>query len=190
MARFSPFLEGAKRSIYLLTVPLPLWANYRLWRGCGHSWRAKLDTSASDRVWLEGVIRWSFLAGLIVFALAPTNIMRWHVFSLFHVAVLPLVLAGAGLLKGKWSKPAAKGVWVYTTLSIVVVVAVLFGSPAYRCGGDRCDLKAVTMPRLRSDHPMLEVLGIQESCPVVINDPQGWWPCTFGEDPSAVSPPD
>jgi len=56
-----------------------------------------------------------------------------------------------------------------------------FGSPMYRCGGYRCEAMNVTHPILRSDHPMLEELGIQATCGFEINQPGGWWPDVLPE---------
>ena len=51
------------------------------------------------------------------------------------------------------------------------VLALALGGLHYRCGG-----RSPLALALRHDHPMLHELGILETCPMPVDDPQGWWP--------------
>ncbi len=173
-ARLEPAVEVVKAVLYYATLPLSLWANYELWKGGRRWWRPVTEVVRTEREWLVGVVRWSFVAVLLIFALSPATVSRWYLFSVFHLAVLPLVLAGGSLLRGPRATIARRTAWAYGVTAVVLGVALLFGAPMYRCGGERCS-RAATLPSLRHDHPMLEPLGIQATCPVVVDDPAGWW---------------
>ncbi|MCP4204570.1 MAG: hypothetical protein GY769_21890 [bacterium] len=59
--------------------------------------------------------------------------------------------------------------------------AFALGAPPFRCGQPRCRGNVYLMPPHRSDHPMLERLGIQRTCPVTVDNPNGWWPAALEE---------
>ncbi len=175
------------RILYVGTLAVSLWANVLLWKGSGRWWRPAA-AEQTDREWLEGIVRWSFVALLLIFTLSPVTVSRWYGFSLFHVAVLPLVLAG-----GRWladpglairARLAARA-WAW--VSVAVALALLIGGPMYRCGGTPSS-GAAGLPNLRRDHPMLETLSIQDTCPVTVDDPDGWWIQTV-RAPSGPEPP-
>lgn len=187
MTRLAPALTVAKGLVYWLTVPAALWANYRLWKG-GAGWWRNRPSAGNDREWLIGVTRWSLVASLVTFGLIPSTVMRWYMHGMFHLAVLPLVLAVGGLLRGSAGGRAARGFLGYGAVSAVLAVALLLGAPMYRCGGERC-VRSAELPPLRADHPMLDDLRIRASCPVIVDDPGGWWIQTLAE-PEAASPGD
>ena len=174
MERLRPLLNAFKVSIYAASVPLSVWAFFRFWRGSGRWWRRRWD-STSDRAWLTGVIRWTFLAAILVYCAAPSNIMRWHVLAVFHAAILPPVLVFGKLLAESQSAWVWRGFRIYAAALCIVVVAVALGAPMIRCGGDRCGRNAVTMPALQADHPLLDELGIRSTCPVEVGSPDGFW---------------
>ena len=185
-ARLELPIEIVERALYLSSLAISLWANFRLWRGSGRWW-LPADREQSEREWLVGVVRWSFVALLVIFAFSPATVSRWYVFSLFHLAVLPLVLAARWALadpsRQRVARPAAQA-WGW--ISAALALALLLGGPMYRCGGKRSS-GAASLPTLRHDHPMLDALGIQDSCRVTVNDPEGWWIQTV--DPPALSEP-
>jgi hypothetical protein len=155
-----------------LSVALPAWAAWRLWRRVRHRWRRRLPPEASGRDWLRGYVVWCFAAALVVYALSPTTIMAWQGLILLHAAVLPLVfLLGALARVPAWSRRVRRGVWAYAAVEILIGTAMAFASPHYRCGG-RSEMR---LP-LRYDSPMLHELGILEACPMPVDQPDGWWP--------------
>lgn len=174
MAALAPLLEVVKKGIYGLTAALAIWANYRLWRDSSGQRLTPYSSDRSDREWLAGVVRWSFVAALITFAPSPFTVSRWYLLALFHVAVLPLVLLAGSVLRSTASPWPRRAAATYAAVSLLVCIALPLGAPAYRCGGERC-AGAVRIPPLRGDHPMLDALGIQETCPVPVNVPGGWW---------------
>ena len=174
MERFRPVLEIAKTTVYVLSVPLSIWAFFKFWRGSGRWWKTRFE-GKTDRDWLVGVVRWSFVAAILVYCIAPSNIMRWHVLAVFHVAILPPVLVFGKLLEQSENRWVRRGFWAYFTAALVVVLAVSVGAPMVRCGGDRCERNAVTMPPLEADHPILDDLSIRATCPVEVGVPGGFW---------------
>ena len=114
--------------------------------------------------------------------------MSWQIVVLLHLAVMPTVLAGQTLLKSPHRNLARTGTGLYTGLTCALLLAMSFGSPMYRCGGYRCEAMNVTHPILRSNHPMLEELRIQATCPFEIDQPGGWWPDVLPEAGSTVLP--
>lgn len=163
---------------YGLAVPTLLlagWANWRLWRRRRGLWRA-CRAADSERRWLEGVLRWSFLAALVVFALSPVGVSGYGVLSLFHLAVLPVVFAVGSLAIGRRTKPVLAGIGAYATVLAALGVGLALATPAYRCGGPICATAHFTVPILEAEHPMLDDLGIRRSCEVVVDETNGWWP--------------
>jgi hypothetical protein len=133
------------------------------------------------------------MALLAIFTLSPATVSRWYVFSLFHVAVLPVVLAGGRLLtEPRRQRRARRAVQAWAWTAAALALAMMVGGPMYRCGGERGS-RAATLPSLRHDHPMLGALGIQQSCRVTVNDPDGWWiqtvPEPTGPGPETASRP-
>jgi hypothetical protein len=165
----------------LATLPLVVWANVALWRPSPAWWR-RASAEADFRSWLTGAVRWTFLGVLVACMLTPTAVMSWQLLSVFHLAVMPLVLFGLGLIDaGRWPM-ARRGAGVYAAIALILIVAIGFGSPMYRCGGDTCGAMNATPPPLRSDHEMLAALGIQESCRYPVDVPGGWWPDVLPEN--------
>ena len=176
----APILPAAWWILGLVTVPVAVWANLRLWRRSGGWWRVA-PQQISNRTWLKGVVRWSFLIVLISCFVSPTTPMSWQIVVFLHLAVLPSVLAGEALLRSSKHRLALRGTGLYSALTCMLLVAMSFGSPMYRCGGYRCEAMNVTHPILRSNHPMLDELGIQATCGFEINQPGGWWPDVLPE---------
>jgi hypothetical protein len=189
MDKLAPLLQAAKFAIYALSLPFSVWAFFKFWRGSGKWWRDRYSYSGeSDREWLIGVVRWSFLAAIFVYCIAPSNIMRWHVLAVFHVAILPPVFVFGKLLADNHHRWVQRGFRIYVAATLVVVLAVALGAPMIRCGGNRCGRNAVTMPPLKSNHPMLDELGIRATCPVEIGVADGFWFHTLPEDSPTQSP--
>ncbi len=176
----APLLPAAWWTLGLLTVPVAIWANVRLWRHARGWWRTS-SPEASDREWLTGVVRWSFLVTLLACFFSPTTTMSWQIVVVLHLAVLPTVLAGEALLESPRRRLALRGAALYAGLTCALLVAMSLGSPMYRCGGYRCEAMNVTHPILRSHHPMLDELGIQATCSFEIDQPGGWWPDVLPE---------
>jgi hypothetical protein len=146
----------------------------RLWR----RWSpARQALGGADREWLQGYLVWILTAALLVLALAPTTIMAWQMLILFHAAVLALVLfLGALARRPRFAPWIARGMGLYAGLAVLLILGFAFATPNYRCGGrEGLDLA------LRSDHPMLHELGIQQACPLPLNQPGTWWPDVLPE---------
>ena len=134
----APLLTGTSQALYYLTLPVAVLANYRLWWGprkLWHGplpwWRHRYEPTDTDRTWLVGVIRWSFVAALVVFGLSPVTIMSWHPLALFHIAVLPLVMVAGELVRRSPRALVVRGVVLYALLSVVMVAATALGSAMF-----------------------------------------------------------
>lgn len=181
-----PGLNAVSQTALALTVLVPLLANVRLWRGVRRSWRAKLTAPThacrGDREWLKGYARLCFLAAAVVFGLSPTTIMMWQGVVLMHAAILPVILWAGALSRTRLASWVSKGTWICAAAEIVLLVAIAFGNPQYRCGG-RHTKRTDFGFNLRSDHPMMRELKIQQTCPWPVNVPGAWWPDVLPEAP-------
>src|SRR4030095_14002939 len=131
----------------------------------------RLAPGATDRDWLKGYARISFLAAVFVFALSPTTLMMWQALILLPPAILPVILWLGAVGRSRFASRVVKATWVYAALEIVLLLAIAFGNPQYRCGG-RMKRTDFSFP-LRSDHPMMRELKIQQTCPWPVNQPDG-----------------
>jgi hypothetical protein len=184
-----PGLNAVSQTLLALTLTVPLLANARLWRGLRGRWRAKLNAPAvSDREWLKGYARLSFLAAGLVFGLSPTTIMMWQGLILLHAAILPVLLYAGALDRTRLASWVRKGTWIWAAVEIVLLAAIAFGNPQYRCGG-RHTRRTDFGFNLRSDHPMMRELKIQQTCPWPVNVPGAWWPDVLPEAPLPTPPP-
>jgi hypothetical protein len=169
------WVSRAANGLLPVTLLLPLLANRRLWRRGRRRWLHKLPEGASDRAWLWGYAAQSFVAAIVVYSLAPTTIMMWQGLILLHAAVLPCVLWAGSLARTRQASRVWRGMWVWAVAELVVLVLIPLGSTHYRCAGhgDGADSFGLA---LRHDHPMLHELHIQDTCPLPLNRPDGWWP--------------
>lgn len=159
-----------------LSLALPLWSHGRHWRG---AWRRRaIGRSAprSGRARLRGIISWSFLASLAVFLISPTTIMSWQVLSLFPAAILLVVLQLGPLLRRRRRGVVRRLTHAWVAAAFVLCLAVAFGSPHYRQGGERCGSRHAIPPALSSDHALFDDLGLREAYGSLVNQPGGWWP--------------
>ena len=172
--------QGLQIVVGLVLLPAVIWANFRLWRGARGWWRRPAPR-IEFTPWLLGVVRWSLVGILVACAATPTAVMSWQLITVFHLAVLPLVFLGLHLSDiGRW--PTVRlGLIVYAAISVVLSVAVGWGSPMYRCGGETCGAMNASPPPLRADHEMLDGLEIQDTCQFEVNVPGGWWPDVLPE---------
>jgi hypothetical protein len=175
-AWLTPVLQGLLAIAGLATLCFALWANFTFlrvrWRSLARRWSAEGD----DRRWLEGYAGLALVAAVIVFGASPTTPQSWQAFPLFHAAVLP-VAWGVGRVAARWgSERALAGVAAVGLVALTLDLAVALGAPAFRCGG-RGDLRAP----MRSSSPMFEELGLQASCPWLLEQPGGWWPDVLPE---------
>jgi hypothetical protein len=172
---------GTVASALGVTLAIPLLANVRLWRRARRLWSEKLAAGRSDREWLRGYARVSFVAAVIVFSLSPTTLMMWQGLILLHAAILPVILWVGALGRSRLAPWVAKGIWIYAAVEIALLVGIAFGNPQYRCGGRtaRTDFGF----NLRYDHPMLRELNIQQTCPWPVNVPGAWWPDVLPPSP-------
>ncbi len=175
LEQIGPFLRGSRVALALPTFLISLWANWGLWRLAGRRWRRRFEPAAGDRAWLEGVVRWSLVAALATFALSPITLSYWQVLGIFHVAVLPVVLAAGRMLEGPRARWVVRAAGFYGAVVLLLAPALAFGAPPYRCGEPRCGSLSFGVPVLRSDHPMFYELGVHRTCPIVVDDPDGWW---------------
>jgi len=172
-------LMAAVRVLLPLTLLFPLLANRRLWRRIRPCWRRRLPPEASGRAWLQGYVLWSFAAAVAVFSLSPTTIMYWQGVTVFHAAVLPVVLWAGALWRSRRAALVGKSVLAWAAVSVLLAVSMALGSPQFRCHGRN----AMTFP-LAHHSPMFEELGIQQTCPWPLDRPGGWWPDVLPSEPS------
>ena len=157
-------------------------ANLRMWRRLrrsergGWHWRPwrrpPAPASDSARAWLRSYAGWTFVASLATFALSPTTPQSWQGLIVLHVAVVPVVLLLDALDRSRRHRRWVRGaVAAQAALSVAMGMLMAIASPHYRCGGR----ETLWLP-LRHDSPMLHDLGIQETCPLPVEQPGGWWP--------------
>jgi hypothetical protein len=165
-------LSIAATSVGLLSVLLPLWANRRLWRPVGAGRAAGAAAGETAVPWLTAVARWHLVAMLAVAAISPITLQWFHLVIVHPHAVIAVVLALVPRL------PAGRGLRsllvLWGALGALLGLAMLAGSPLYRCGGVDGG-KQGRLPSLRGDHPLLDDLGIRATCAPVVDDPDGWW---------------
>lgn len=172
--------QGIQVVVGLATLPIAIWANLRLWRGSTGWWRRPAE-SPVFKTWLQGVVRWGLVGVLLACTITPTAVMSWQLLTVFHLAVMPLVLLGLDLVEeGRWDS-VRQGAAVYAVIGIFMIVAIGFGSPMYRCGGETCGAMNATPPPLRANHEMLDALGINDTCRYQVDVPGGWWPDVLPE---------
>lgn len=89
----------------------------------------------------------------------------WQALIVLHVAVVPLILLADAVLRSRrhrrWGRVA---IAAHACSGLALALVTAFASPHYRCGGR----EALRLP-LRHDSPMLHELGIQETCPLPVN---------------------
>lgn len=164
----------------LITVPLVVWANVRLWRRSTGWWR-RYRVSQDFLSWLTGAVRWTFIAVLLACLATPTAVMSWQLIAILHLAVMPLVLLGIDLAAADRWRTAQRAAGLYAAIAVALIAAIGFGSPMFRCGGKTCEAMNATPPPLRANHVMLEELGIQETCAYDVDVAGGWWPDVLPE---------
>jgi hypothetical protein len=170
-----PGLQGFANTVLALSVMVPLLANLWLWRR-GRRRLGRLPAAASGRSWLLGYVRWCFVAALVVFALSPTTLMMWQGLVLLHAAVLAPVLFLGALARTRRGPIVRAGLPAWTAAALILALAMVLGSPHYRCGG-----RSQLLLPLRSHSPMFHDLGIQRDCPLQLDQPGGWWPDVLPE---------
>lgn len=181
-ARMEEVLAGGRLVLIVLTLPVAAWANWRVWRHRLRFWRVRYQPEAGGRAWLKGAVRLSLVATLLSCGLSPISISSWSLLPQFHMTILPMVLAGSVLLRSGRRATGRRVVRLTAVVFLVLSSALAVGSPRYRCGEPNCGIRSVTMPKLRSDHRMFDDLGIRETCPLVVNEPGGWWPDILPDD--------
>jgi hypothetical protein len=140
---------------------------------------SRLLEGAGDRAWLAGAAAWLGVAALGSFAIAPTTPMAWQAFSALHGAALSVMLAVEAALR--LGRPAVVRplLRVWTAATVVLILAIAFGSPNYRRGGHHAYGLAV-----HADHPMLHDLGILETTGVTVDADFWFTPDVFLPDPA------
>jgi hypothetical protein len=166
-----------------VSVLVAVAANVWLWRRLRRrGWRDLLGGGdGGARRWTLAYLRITFLAALVLFALAPTTVMWWQPLPLLHAAVLTAALA-VGVLARRRPGLVRAGIMAWTALAVTFALLLAFGGPRHRCGGR----SNIVIP-LRHDHPMLYDLGIHDSCRVPI-EPSGWWPDVLPEPAPEAAP--
>lgn len=164
----------------VLSLPVVLWANGRLWRQATGWWR-RPPSGIPYRRWLDGVVRWSFVGTLLACLLTPTSVMSWQLLTVLHLAVLPVLLLGSDLLEEGRLREVRAGAAVFALSSLGLIIAISWGSPMFRCGGETCGSMNAAKHSLRSDHVILDELGINATCEVQVDQPEGWWPDVLPE---------
>ena len=175
-----PVRHAIQVSVGLLTLPITIWANVRLWSNARGWWRRR-RSQPDFRSWLVGVVRWSFVGTLVACIATPTAVMSWQLLTVLHFAVLPLVLCGLHLTHTGHLHRVRIGAGIWAALSLVLIVGIGLGSPMFRCGGKDCGAMNADPPPLRANHTMLDALGINATCQYEVNVNGGWWPDVLPE---------
>lgn len=170
--RIGEALSEAAETVGFVSVALPLWAVWRLWR------RRRPAASAADdegRTWLVATLRWHVVALVAVAALSPITLQWFHLVIVLPGAALAVVLALLPELReGEPRLRRRPLLAAWGVAAVLLGLAMAAGSPLYRCGGVGGGRQG-TLPALRGDHPMLDDLGIRKTCPPAVDDPEGWW---------------
>jgi hypothetical protein len=170
----SAIAEALVRALYFVAAPATLacsaFASFRLLRRPRSILGPRHRRDGSGRAWIRGYARLGFLSGLAAFALSPTTVMSWQGLVLFHAAVLPVALWGGALARTRRRGAVRTIALAWAAASVLLAVALAFGSSRYRC-----ESLTIEVPPLRHDHRMFHELGIHDRCPLVTDDPDGWW---------------
>jgi hypothetical protein len=172
--------QGIQGGVGLLTLPVVIWGNLRLWQGSQGWWRRR-QAQTDFKTWLLGVVRWSFVGVLAACVVTPTAVMSWQLLSVLHLAIMPLVLLGLDLIAEERWTAVRWGASTCAAIAIVLSLAIGWGSPMFRCGGETCEAMNATPPPLRANHEMLDALGIHDTCRYDVDVPGGWWPDVLPE---------
>jgi hypothetical protein len=174
----------------MFSLVAPLLANARLARWAKRRWRRRANrgpiwralrpapaAALGARAWLRRYLLCSFGGAFLAYALSPTTIMMWQGLIALHAAVLVVVLWAGALARTRRGAPwVRKALPAWTALSLLLCLAMAFGSRHYHCRGEEVMGVGLT---LRPDRPMLNSmlrdLGLQERCaPPLAAD--GWKP--------------
>jgi len=171
-ALLAPLVKAGALAAGILSLAVPVLAHRRLWPRFVRRFRRGEGRALSGRAWLAGYTATTLAAALAACALSPTSFMLWQGFVILHVAVFPVVIYLAPLLRTRRRGPCVRR-WlaVHAAASLVILLAMAFASPMYRQGGRQA--RAIA---LRADHPMLHELGIAARCMVPVRPADGWWP--------------
>lgn len=174
-----PALQLLLLATGVVSVLLPLRASAWMWRVNRRRALQRPGPGTSDRVWLHGVVTWTFVAAVISYAVSPTTIMAWQGFSIMYAAVLPVVLF-LGVLGRSRAAPRVRClVRALPAVFVLVLAAMTFGAPMFRRGGR----EALTIA-VRRDHPMYAELGIFAHTSVHLDPAFPWEPDVFLPDPA------
>jgi hypothetical protein len=146
------------------------WSVRRAWRRR----HQRVSERAFGRSWLEAYASSVFVATLLTFCLAPTTVMFWQGFVVFHAAVLPLVLWLGVLLRTRHAERVRVGMRFATPCAVGLVAVMAAGSPDYRCGGREGEVIV-----LKQDYPMIHDLHVDATCGVPVDVEHGWAPDVF-----------
>ncbi len=168
----APVARGALQLLGAATLLVALVALASFWRGRRPLARwAPSAAATAGRIWLEGYTALAFVAGVLVFAAAPTTPQAWQALVIFHAAILPAVFGTGRLAAAGRSALARRAILAFASLALAADLALAAGGPNFRCGGRG----ALVFP-LRSHSPMFEDLGLQRRCPWPLDVPHTWWP--------------
>jgi hypothetical protein len=151
------------RGVAPLTLVPAVLANYWLWRRAGPvRWRVGKDLAPRD--WLVGVVRATFGAAVLSFALSPQTIVMWHTLIVLHVAVVPVALwlVVWGVERPAWLR---RGMLGYAALAVALLAATAVAAPLFRAGG-----RGAVELEVREHYPMLDQLGITGRTPIVVTE--------------------
>ena len=174
-----PALQLLLLAIGVVSVLLPLRANAWMWRSNRRRALLRPGPATSDRVWLHGVVAWTFVAAVISYAVSPTTIMAWQGFSIMYAAVLPVVLFLGVLGRTRFAPRVRRLACALAAAFLLVLAAMTFGAPMFRRGGR----EAFTIG-VRRDHPMYAELGIFAHTSVRLDPTFPWEPDVFLPDPA------
>ena len=161
-----------------LTAVLALVANVAFFRG--RSPWARSPGADDARAWVDGYVRLTLVAAVVVFAASPTTPQSWQALPMFHAAVIPVVRGVGALALRYGERNALATLALAAAMALGADLAMAWGARNFRCGGR----DPVVFP-LRSSSAMFEELGLQRTCPWPLDRPGGWWPDVLPMEPAS-----
>jgi len=172
----TPTLLAIAVALGVATMAIAVAANVELFRSLRTGGLLRRGPAKDGREFLLRYVVAGAISAIVVFAASPTTPQSWQGLALFHAATIPVALWVGKRLDREASHPGesrrVRGAVVFSAaLASLLAVAVGTGARNFRCGG-RSDLRYP----LSAESPMLDDLGIQESCPWQTGVPGGIWP--------------
>lgn len=138
-----------------ITLLVPICANGFFMKRIAKRRPWRLPPTDRRREWFWRSLVVALVAALVAFAVSPTEVMFWQGFVILQAPVLVVVFFLEGLLRTAWRGAVIKLLWGWGATLAILLVALSFGAPMYRCGGLNHSL---------AGSPTAAPLGVQTTC--------------------------